>query len=433
MIFRLLGALLLVGAAPGAAWSAAIQPLVEVAAFGAAPVSGVHAAGRQQPRPGDFLLRPEAPASAGRPTNELETRAVAGETWPELLARTNQRLASDTLRDASAIQGIALLPPLTAGKYVRVRSVEETRQVEIAYVVSANEGYTIILHPAGVQVKSHASDATLVEKIRSDPAKASLFTASDAIGLPEAIVLQLVEIFSGDVDFHRELHRGYRCTVAYEVHYRDGQIDQAGKILAADLVIQNRRLQAYYFDDGKGGGYYSETGRSMKKMFRKSPVEFSRVTSDYTLARFHPILGIWRAHRGIDYAAPLGSRVLATADGTVDFIGVRGELGNLVILQHQNRFLTYYGHLNAFAPGLAPGSKVESGQLIGYVGMTGLATGPHVHYEFRVRNSAGEWVSVPAPEQVETPALDSPAYLRAIESYRGQLDLAANAHFVILD
>jgi murein DD-endopeptidase MepM/ murein hydrolase activator NlpD len=434
VIFRLLScAFLLVAAPQGAALAATAQPLVEVAAFGAAPVSGVDAAGRQQPRPGDFLLRPEGLASASKPASELETRAVAGETWLELLGRTNERLHSETLRQASTINGIALLPPLTAGKYVRVRSVEGSRQVEIAYVVSAKEGYTIILHPAGVQVKRHASDAKLVEKIRSDPAKASLFTASDAIGLPEAIVLQLVEIFAGDVDFHRELHRGYRCTLAYEVHYRDGQIDQAGKILAVDLVIQNRRLQAYYFDDGKGGGYYSETGRSMKKMFRKSPVEFSRVTSDYTLARFHPILGFWRAHRGVDYAAPLGSRVLATAEGTVDFVGEHGELGNLVILQHHNRFLTYYGHLNAFAAGLAPGSKVESGQLIGYVGMTGLATGPHVHYEFRVRNTAGEWVSVPALDQVEAPPVESPAYFRAIEGYRGQLDLAANAHFVILD
>ena len=433
MVFRLLSAFLFVAAAPGPALAAAVQPLVEVAAFGAAPVSGADAAGRQQPRPGDFLLRPDVPASARKPSNEMETRAVAGETWLELLTRANERLGSETLRQAAAIDGIALLPPLTAGKYVRVRSVEGSRQVEIAYVASANEGYTIILHPAGVQVKSHASDAKLVEKIRSDPAKASLFTASDAIGLPEAIVLQLVEIFAGDVDFHRELHRGYRCTVAYEVHYKDGQIDQAGKILAVDLVIQNRRLQAYYFDDGKGGGYYSETGRSMKKTFRKSPVEFSRVTSDYTLARFHPILGLWRAHRGVDYAAPLGSKVLATAEGTVEFAGQHGELGNLVILEHQNRFLTYYGHLNAFAAGLARGSKVESGQLIGYVGMTGLATGPHVHYEFRVRNSAGQWVSVPAPEQVEAPRLNSPAYFRAIESYRGQLDLAANAHFVILD
>jgi murein DD-endopeptidase MepM/ murein hydrolase activator NlpD len=217
------------------------------------------------------------------------------------------------------------------------------------------------------------------------------------------------------------------------VHYREGQIDHAGKILAVDLVIQSRRLQAYYFDDGKGGGYYSETGKSMKKLFRKSPVEFSRVTSDYTLARFHPILGLWRAHRGVDYAAPRGSKVVATADGTVDFMGERGELGKLVILQHQNRFLTYYGHLDGFASGLASGSPVQSGQVIGYVGMTGLATGPHLHYEFHTRNAGGEWISIPAPERVEAPPVDSSAYFKAMESYRGQLALATNAHFVILD
>ena len=292
---------------------------------------------------------------------------------------------------------------------------------------------TIVLDPAGVQVKRHASDAKLVEKIRSDPAKASLFTATDAIGLPEGIVLQLVEIFAGDVDFHRELHQGYRCTIAYEVIYRDGHIDRPGRILAVEMVVHNRRLQAYYFDDGRGGGYFAESGRSMKKVFRRSPVEFSRVTSDYTLARYHPILGLWRAHRGVDYAAPLGSRVLATADGTVDFVGEQGELGNLVILQHQNRFLTYYGHLNAFAAGLAAGNKVQSGQVIGTVGMTGLATGPHLHYEFHVRNGVGEWVSVPAPDDVEGSPVTSPAFFQAVQGYRDQLQLAANAHFVILD
>lgn len=433
-MFRLLRVLLLaLGATEGAAFAAAAQPLVEVAAFGAAPVSGLDAAERQFARPGDFLLRPES-RPADRPSGrETEIRVAAGEAWLDLLARANESLASETLGHASAIDGIALLPALQPGKYVRLRSVEATRQVEIEYVVNPQEAHTIVLDPAGVQVKRHASDAKLVEKIRSDPAKASLFTATDAIGLPEAIVLQLVEIFAGDVDFQRELHRGYRCTLAYEVHYRDGLIDPGGKILAVDLAIHNRRLQAYYFDDGRGGGYYTETGRSMRKVFRKSPVEFSRITSDYTLARFHPVLGLWRAHRGVDYAAPLGSRVLATADGTVDFVGEHGEMGKLVILQHQNRFLTYYGHLNGFVAGLAPGRKVVSGEVIGYVGMTGLATGPHVHYEFHLRNGAGEWVSVPALEEVEAPPVSSQAYFKAIESYRGQLQLATSAHFVILD
>lgn len=426
---RLFG-VLVAAASSQYALAAAAQPLIEVAAFGVAPVSSIEAPGGQFARPGDFLLRSESGRKAAK---EFETRAAAGETWLDLLARANGLLDSATLKGASTIQGMALLPPLDAGKYVRLRPVEGTGQVEIDYVAGEKEGYAIVVDPAGVQVKRSANDAKLVQKMRSDPAKASLFTATDAIGLPDAIVLQLVEIFAGDVDFHRELHRGYRCTLAYEVHYRDGQ-GQAGRILAVELVIQNRRLQAYYFEDGNGGGgYYSETGRSMKKQFRKSPVEFSRVTSDYTLARFHPVLGIWRAHRGVDYAAPIGSKVVATAEGAVEFMGERGEFGKLVILQHQNRFLTLYGHLSGFAPGLAPGSLVESGQVIGFVGMTGMATGPHVHYEFHTQNTAGEWVSVPAPEQVEAPPVRSAAYFKTVEGYRGQLELAASAHFVILD
>ena len=412
---------------------AAAQPLIEVAAFGAAPVSDLGDAGREKPRPGDFLLPRDAAAAARQARDEIETRVVAGETWLDLFARANEQLRSETLTTASSIAGLALLPALAPGKYVRLRSGGASRWVEVEYVAGVAESYTIVLHPSGVQVQRHASDQKLVEKMRSDPAKASLFTATDAIGLPEAIVLQLVEIFAGDVDFHRELHLGYRCTIAYEVHYRDGHIDHPGRILAVEFVVRNRRLQAYWFDDGNGGGYYTEGGRSMRKVFRKSPVEFSRVTSDYTLARFHPILGTWRAHRGVDYAAPLGSRVLATADGSVEFIGEQGEFGNLLILEHQNRFLTYYGHLRGFAPGLTLGGKVQSGQVIGYVGMSGLATGPHVHYEFRVRSGSGEWVSVPAPVTVEAPAVNSPSFFQAVGRYRDQLEVAANAHFVILD
>jgi len=241
------------------------QPLVEVAAFGAAPVSGLDGAGRQRPLAGDTLLRPEARPAGRTLLHEIEVRAASGETWLDLFNRVSEALQSETLGRAAAIDGIALLPPLAGGKYVRLRSIEPSRAIEIEYVVSAEEGYSIVLHPAGVQVKRHAGDASLVEKIRSDPAKASLFTATDAIGLPEGIVLQLVEIFAGDVDFHRELHLGYRCTIAYEVIYRDGHIDRPGRILAVEMVVHNRRLQAYYFDDGRGGGYYMASGRSSRR------------------------------------------------------------------------------------------------------------------------------------------------------------------------
>ena len=412
------------------------QPLIEVAAFGVAPVSGVTEDNRLRPKPGDILHRQEAPGLEQGRQLEMETRVLFGETWLDLFNRVGDKLNSRVPASPAVTGRIDVLPALEPGKYLRVRSLPASQAVEIEYVIKAEEAYSITLNPAGVQVRRHTSDPRLVERMRADASKASLFTATDAIGLPEGIVLQLAEIFSDDVDFHRELHLGYRGTIVYEVLYREGYIDRPGRILAAEFLIRNRRLQAFYFDDSGGrAGYYTETGKSMKKTFRRSPVEFSRVTSDYTLARFHPVLGLWRAHRGVDYAAPLGSKVLATAEGVVDFVGERGELGNLVILRHYGRFLTYYGHLNGFAEGLAMGSKVEKGQVIGYVGLTGLTTGPHLHYEFRVDDGSGNGtgISIPPPDVLDEPPVRSEAFFKAVQAYRDKLQVAQNAHIVILD
>lgn len=407
---------------------AARQPLIEVVAFGVAPVAGLEEDGELQPKPGDILHRRERVVSPQGVPAGTQTRVVAGESWPDLLGRLKAPIP-----DAVRAQ-LELLPALSPGKYVRVRPAEGERAAEAEYVVSDTEAYTITLRADGVQVTPHANDPRTAARIRADASKASLFTATDAIGLPEAIVIQLAEIFAGDVDFHRELHHGYRCSLVYEVLYRDGHIDRPGRILAAEFVIRDRRLNAYYFDGGRGReGYFTESGRSMKKIFRRSPVEFSRITSEYTLARFHPILEIWRAHRGTDYAAPAGTAVLATSDGVVDFTGERGDLGNLIVLRHYDRFLTYYGHLSAFAEGIAVGRAVEQGQVIGFVGMTGLATGPHLHYEFHVIDGNGQWISVPAPEVLEAPQADTPGFFEAVKNYRDKLELASRAHVVTLD
>jgi murein DD-endopeptidase MepM/ murein hydrolase activator NlpD len=409
------------------------QPLIEAVTFGVAPVTGVDDSGLR-PKPGDILYRAAPPAPG--PQNEIETRALFGESWTGLLQRVADKLNTGVPASTAVTRRMGLLPALEPGKYVRLRSVGSSEAVEIDYIVRPEEAYLITLTADGIQVRSRASDPRVTEKMRADPAKASLFTATDAIGLPEKIVLQLAEIFADDVDFHRELHHGYRCTLVYEVFYREGHIDRPGRILAAEFVIRSRRLQVFYFSDGRTrGGYYTETGKSMKKTFRRSPVEFSRVTSEYTLARFHPVLGLWRAHRGIDYAAPLGSKVMATAEGVVEFMGDRGELGNVVILRHYGRFLTYYGHLSAFARGLAVGHKVEKGQVIGFVGMTGLTTGSHVHYEFRVDNGsgAGLGIPVPPPEVMEEPPIRSEAFFKTVQTYRDNFQAAQTAHFVILD
>lgn len=400
--------------------------LIEVVSFGVAPVEGLATDGEFQPKPEDIVHREDV--SAEDPREARETRTRVAETWPALLLRLGVALNAVQQGQLSA------LPQLIAGKFVRGYDKDGDRPAQLEYVVDDGTAYTIVFGQDALQVTPHASDPRIVERMRRDPSKASLFTATDAIGLPDAIVLQLAEIFAGDVDFHRELHYGYRCAIVYEVLYRDGHIDRPGKILAAEFAIRNRTLSAYYFDGVQGSpGYYTETGRSMRKIFRRSPVEFSRRTSEYTLARFHPILKVWRAHRGTDYAAPVGTPVLATSDGTVRFAGERGEYGNLIVLSHHNRYQTYYGHLQRFANGIAPGAVVAQGQVIGYVGMSGLATGPHLHYEYRLPDGEGEWASVPEPEVKQPPPASGPAFVAAVRDYREKLAVASRAHVVTLD
>ena len=415
---------------PGGATRA---PVIEVVAFGVAPVAGIPDALDLKPRQDDILHRIGAVDRVTR-DGEVELRTAAGERWPDLFSRASQRLPEGVIDNSVLARHLHLLPALLPGKYVRFRALPEKGGVQFDYVVHPEEVYSIVATGASFLLQPKASDPRVVERMRADPSKASLFTATDAIGLPEDIALQLAEIFSDNVDFHRELHRGYRCVLVYEVLYRDGFIERPGRILAAEITIRNRRLQAFYYDVApSSGGYFSESGAGVRKAFRKSPVEFSRITSEYTLARFHPILGVWRTHRGIDYAAPTGTKVLATADGTVEFMGPRGEYGNLLILNHSNRFMTYYGHLAGFARDLAVGGKVAKGQAIGFVGVTGLTTGPHLHYEFHVNNGFGQWTAVPPPDVIEVPPLTTAAYFQAVRAYQGQFQVAQQAHFVILD
>jgi murein DD-endopeptidase MepM/ murein hydrolase activator NlpD len=325
------------------------------------------------------------------------------------------------------------LPPLQPGKYLRARTPVDG-VMELDYVVNANEAYGLSIDAAAVRVRTLPGDPRLVERMRADPSKASLFTATDAVGLPENITLQLTDLFAGEIDFLRELHLGYRCAIVYEAHYREGFIEPSGRILAAELEIGPRRYGAYFAQDAQGrGAYFDSNGKYTRRLFRRSPLEFTRITSDYTLARFHPILGVWTAHRGVDYAAPTGTRIMSIADGVVEYAGPRGGYGNLVIVRHQEKFQSYYAHMNAFASKLVAGTKVAQGETIGFVGMTGLATGPHLHFEFHTRNASGEWSSVPAPEVIDNTLIAAPGFAQKVRAYRERLAAAGNGNLLILE
>ncbi len=211
-------------------------------------------------------------------------------------------------------------------------------------------------------------------------------------GLPMA--LELSDIFAWDIDFLTDTRNNDTYKVIVKGLYLDGKLKKYGDIIAAEIVNNGRAIRAYrYIIDGKTD-YYDEEGRSLKKVFLKAPLTFRRISSFFSGSRQHPILKIHRHHYGIDYAAPTGTPVSASGDGKIIFSGCNGQFGNLVVVKHRNNFKTYYGHLSTIAKDIRKGTNVEQGQLIGNVGATGLATGPHLHYEMRVDNKPVNPLSV---------------------------------------
>jgi murein DD-endopeptidase MepM/ murein hydrolase activator NlpD len=268
--------------------------------------------------------------------------------------------------------------------------------------------------------------------MKSAEIRYSLFGATDAAGMPDSIATQLADIFGGDIDFHRDLRKGDRFAVIYEAVNYMGRLVRTGRILAAEFINGGKTYRAVWFQGADGqGGYYTADGKNIRKAFLRSPLEFSRITSGFSLSRFHPILQKFRAHTGIDYGAPVGTRVKATGDGVVEFVGNQGGYGKMIVLRHQSRFTTVYGHLSAFAAGLKKGSRVSQGDVIGYVGATGLATGPHLHYEFRVNGVFQNPLTIAlpsappmAPGQMKQFQAAAQGQLSRIEMLRG-MNLAA--------
>lgn len=217
------------------------------------------------------------------------------------------------------------------------------------------------------------------------------------------IALQLSDIFAWDIDFTSDLRKKDVFKIVVEGLYLDGEFKKFGNILAAEFLNNGERYSAYRFEvDGKPD-YYAADGSSLRKAFLKAPLSFRRISSHFSRGRFHPVLKIYRPHHGLDYAAPAGTPVSASGDGTVVFAGRKGQYGKLVVLRHRNGYKTYYGHLSRMGKGIRGGAKVDQGAVIGYVGATGLATGPHLHYEMRLNNRPVNPLSVKVPRGTAIP------------------------------
>lgn len=279
-----------------------------------------------------------------------------------------------------------------------VRKVSETQTLE---VVRQDGGFEakMIDHPVETRVRT--ASATI---------DSSLFQAAEASQVSDTMALKLAEVFAWDIDFVLDIREGDRFTAVYEQVFQDGNYLRDGELLAAEFVNDGKVHRAVRFVNEAGvAGYYSPEGQPMRKAFLRTPVEFTRVSSVFNPHRWHPILNLIRGHMGTDYAAPIGTPVHAAGDGRVAFIGTRGGYGNAIVLAHGNDIATLYGHLSRFNHHLHVGSHVEQGDVIAYVGMTGLATGPHLHYEYLVHgvHKDPQKVLLPGAEPLRAGALEA--------------------------
>lgn len=251
----------------------------------------------------------------------------------------------------------------------------------------------------------------------------SLFLAAQKAGLSENITMELASIFGWDIDFALDIRKGDKFVVLYDELYLEGEKVGEGHILAATFINQGKTYQAVRYTDQSGvTEYYSPDGKNMRKAFLRTPVEYTRISSGFSLGRKHPILNRIRAHKGVDYAAPTGTPVKTTANGKIIFRGKKGGYGNTIIVQHGNKYSTLYGHLSRFRSGLSTGSSIKQGQVIGYVGMTGLATGPHLHYEFRIDGVHHNPLTVKLPGAEPLNKADLADFRQKAVSLIGKLD-----------
>ncbi len=339
----------------------------------------------------------ETPAVDDRAGNWRNVTVAPGDNLSLIFSRL--KLPRTTLHEIMSLGKETVgLKALRPGQVVRFRMdgeniaelVLELDQLNSLAVVHDGTRYVAHTEEIEPEIKVTAASTRITH---------SLFLDGQKAGLSDAVIMRLTDIFGWDIDFALDLRENDFFSVIYEEVYKDGELVKQDRILAAEFINQGERHRAVlYIDDTGQSAYYSDKGEAMRKAFLRTPVNFTRISSGFSLGRRHPILNTIRAHRGVDYAAPMGTPVRATADGRIRSIGNGAGYGRVVEMQHGDVYGTLYAHLSRFARGLSRGSFVKQGQVIGYVGKSGLATGPHLHYEFRISGVHRDPLKVALPK-----------------------------------
>jgi len=312
---------------------------------------------------------------------------------------------------------------LQVGQEVRWVRTAENRITQLELIISPLARHIIHRNDSGdLEYELSERTADYIPRFAQATIDNSLYYDGAQAGVPDQVLYQLAAIFGWDIDFALDIRKGDSFSLIYEEVQLDGERIGYGDILIARFNNQSRELTAVRFEDSEGqSNYYTPEGTSMRKAFLRNPIDYFRISSRFNPNRKHPILNTIRAHRGTDYAAPTGTPIKAAGDGKVTFAGRNGGYGNVVMIQHGQRYKTKYAHMSKFGRGIRVGRYVKQGQIIGYVGTTGRSTGPHLHYEFLVDGVHRDSLRVKLPKAESVKSSEKAAFQKESDKLMGWL------------
>ena len=377
------------------------------------------------------------------PTPELASASSDTPFWREEVIQTGDGLGKIfsklAINDLQAWEFVRSDPAaralyeLSAGRLIRAQTTPDGRLLQMSYLNKAGE--MIQIQRTGDDLRTHIAPAVAEKKTeyKTGVIQSSFYAATDAISLPDAVAQQLIDAFEGKIDFHHNLQKGDQFSIVYETERSNGEVLRTGRILAAQFINNGKTHEVIWFAaPGAAGAYYDGEGNSSAQSFLSAPVKFSRISSGFSM-RFHPVLFTWKSHKGIDYAAPTGTDVLNTADGVVTRVAQESGYGKFVEVQHGEQYSTLYGHLSAHAKNLKVGQVIKQGEVLGAVGQTGRATGPHLHYEFKVNGKQVDPLALKLPNAKQLDATQLAQFKPFARSIKQQLALLNKVELAQLD
>lgn len=378
--------------------------------------------------------QPTIPAEPENKLTKVAVKIKRGESLSHVFRRLGLN-HGELLEIVAAHPHNRQLTKLHTGESIRITYDKDQKVHELFYQPSLTKVLQITRNGDSFDTEFTTVPLESRQAFAHGTIRQSLFSAGKSNNVPSHLLHQLVGLFQWDVDFGRDIHNGDSFSILYEEKYLDGRKVSTGNILAAEFVNHGKAYRAVRYVDSHGNiEYYTPEGRNLKKRFTRTPVKFTRISSKFSIGRWHPILHRMRKHKGVDYAAPTGTPIKATANGRIVFKGRKGGYGNCVTIDHGDKYSTLYGHMSAFAKNFHVGSRVRQGEVIGYVGMTGLASGPHLHYEFLVNGEHRDPLSSKLPTGEPIPAsqlrkfrANSRLYLAHLQTHK-KVELAKANH-----